>query len=118
MTHDTALFNYHRADKDFSALWWDLKIQIQSFYEFKRWKELDDDTVSWKILLHHEKRLFINYRGGDNMITIFEVNRLEVFRKVTQHNWHKTTRNFNVFTKSELLKFKVSIFCLVIKCVS
>ena len=81
MTHDTALLGYHRADKNFSASWRDLEIQIQPFYEFERWKELDGGAVGLGVLLHHEKRLFANHRGGDDVIVIFEVSGLGVFRR-------------------------------------
>jgi hypothetical protein len=78
-SHNTALPGHHRADNNFSVSWRDLEIQIQPFYEFERRKELDGGAVGWGVLLHHEKRLFANHRGGDDAIVIFRVSELGVF---------------------------------------
>ena len=51
------------------------------------------------------------------MIIIFGIDRLGVFRGGIQYTKMKMNRNFNAFTDLKLLKLKVLIICLAIRCV-
>jgi hypothetical protein len=57
-----------------------LRTQIKPFYKFNRRKEFNGDAVRSVALLQHEWRLSAIRCGGDNVIVIFGVADVEVFR--------------------------------------
>jgi hypothetical protein len=69
--HKSARHGAHKADDDLSASWQDSEILIKPFYVFERRKELDGGAVGRGALIHHERRLSVIGREGDDAIEIF-----------------------------------------------
>lgn len=52
-----------------------LGIHIQSLHDFSKAKKLDGGVADRRLLLHHNKRLYIIQVGSDDSIEFFGVNR-------------------------------------------
>jgi len=79
-SHDTARHGHDRADDNCLARGKESEIQIKSFYEFERRKELDGGAMGRGVLLQHDERLSVIRREGDDAIVIFGAARQGVFR--------------------------------------